>query len=298
MKLKDLEKNIFQINNDIKFDVNELYSNYGEVNIYDLLKGNIEKNIFYKNIKIKPVESYWERDLNSFYSLKNKEITEVYYNFYFTLINSLDEVEKESLLDISLNKEDKRFAIILLKNPKIRLNEKQFNFIFFPKDSGMFSLKETLIENKNINLSPKQINEGLLKWDNGLNLTYAKRGESCIFKETIDTLLNDSSLSSQNVLIELLKHKNLILNHTQIESLLTHDNFKIKAECAKNYQLPFTKKQIKRGLNDEGFEEDGFDDSYCGYYPSDIVNNFLENPNITIPEKEIESIIFGYNTVI
>lgn len=156
MKLKKLDKNIFQINNDIQFDVNELYSNYSEVNIYDLLKENIEKNIFYKNINIKPVESYWERNINSFYSLKNKEITEVYYNFYFTLINSLEEVEKESLLDISLNKEDKRFAIILLKNPKIRLNEKQFNFIFFPKDSTMFSLKETLIENKNINLSPKK----------------------------------------------------------------------------------------------------------------------------------------------
>ena len=138
MKLKNIKKNIFQINNDIKFDVNELYSNYGEVNIYDLLKGNIEKNIFYKNIKIKPVESYWERDLNSFYSLKNKEITEVYYNFYFTLINSLDEVEKESLLDISLNKEDKRFAIILLKNPKIRLNENNSISFFFQKILACF----------------------------------------------------------------------------------------------------------------------------------------------------------------
>lgn len=299
MKLKELNQDIFQINKEINFDVSPLYFDYAEKEIYELLKQNIlTPGILHKGINIKPANENIGWKINEFLYMKNNEVTENYYHFFLTLINSVSELEKQNLLDLALEQSDKRFAAILLKNPQIKLTEKQFDSIFNNKSPDNFPLREVLIENKNIPLSVEQINQGLLIWDSGLNMVYAKRGDNCITKDTIDSLINETNPDpywNDEVLVELLKNHDNHFTADQIESFLSNDNFKLKVECARNYNLPFTKEQIIRGINDEGFEYDAYDNTYEDYNPSDVILAFLYNPNITLPKEEINNILYGYD---
>jgi hypothetical protein len=296
MKLKELPQTIFQKHKDINFDVSKLYFDYEEKEIYDLLKQNIlTADIFHHRIKVGPSNNMgWLN--NSFSSVKSEEIGESYANFYYTLINSLSELEKQTLLDIALQQPNKFFARTLINNSDVKLTEEQFNTIFNSKEPRNFPLKEALIENKNIPLSDKQINEGLLVYGSGLNVLYAKRAGNQVSKETIDILINESNEDScfnEDVLVELLKNQSTHFNKEQIQYCLDSDNFKLRAECARNYNLHFTEDQIKQGLKDEGFEYNGYDDTYEDYNEFDVVTAFMNNPNIILPKESIDEIIFG-----
>lgn len=296
MKLKHIDPEVFQMNKNINFDVSPLYFDYGDKEIYDLLKQNIVQEIFSNKIKVTFKSNYYSHT-------KHEEQKQNYYHFCFKLINSLTSLEQENLFDFVLSQPNKYFGKIMLENPEVKLTKDQFNKIFYPLINVDYHnyghiLKIALVGNKNIALTEEQVNEGVLKWDSGLCDIFAQRGEKCIHSRTIDILINNENkegLSNDRVLIELLKHKNLDLNHEQIELLLTHDDFRVKAECARNYQLNFTEEQIQRGLNDEGFEYDGYDDTYSDYNPSDVVNAFLQNPNIKLSKDEVNNIVGGYN---
>lgn len=303
MQLKQLDPQVFQHNKEINFDVSQLYFDYGDKEVFDLLKQNAINAILVDKIKALPTASYWQNDLVNFRYRKNDEINANYYHFYFTLINTLSKNEKEELFDFSLEQSNKNFVRIMLKNPEVVLTKNQFDKIFYHVHDTEYhhhfhSLKQALVENKNIPLTEEQINEGVLKWDSGLNTIFAQRGDNRITTDTIEVLINETNEDScfnEKVLIELLKNKNLQFTDDQIEYFLTHDDFRIRAECARNYQLSFTKKQIQRGLDDEGFEYDGYDDTYNDYDPSDVINAFLQNPNIKISKKEVNSLLQGYN---
>lgn len=300
MKLKELEQNVFQHNKEINFDVSQLYFDYGDKEIYDLLKQNVTNHIILNKVKALPTATYWS-DINNFRYVKNQEIIDNYNHMYFTLINSLTENEQKSLMDYSLAEKEKNFAKIMLENPEVKLTEEQFNTVINMTNqvsNWCYTLRKALIENKNIPLTAEQVNEGVLKWDGGLNISFASRSDNRITKETIDILINDQNEDScfnDQTLVALLKNKNLQLTEEQIEFFLSHDDFRLRAECARNYQLSFTKDQIKRGLDDEGFEYDGYDDTYSDYDPSDVINAFLQNPNIKITKKEVNSLLQGYN---
>jgi hypothetical protein len=195
-----------------------------------------------------------------------------------------------------LQQPNKFFARTLINNSDVKLTEEQFNTIFNSKEPRNFPLKEALIENKNIPLSDKQINEGLLVYGSGLNILYAKRAGNQVSKETIDILINESNEDScfnEDVLGELLKNHSTHFNKEQIQHFLDSDNFKLRAECARNYNLHFTEDQIKQGLKDEGFEYNGYDDTYEDYNEFDVVTAFMNNPNIILPKESIDEIIFG-----
>ena len=131
MKLKELNPNIFQINKEINFDVSALYFDYADKDIYELLIQNIlTPGILHKRVNIKPANENIGWRTNEFLYMKNQEVTENYYHLFFTLINSVSELEKQNLLDLALKQSDKRFAAVLLKNPKVKLTEKQFEIIF------------------------------------------------------------------------------------------------------------------------------------------------------------------------
>lgn len=296
MKLKEIKPEIFQNQKEVDFNVSALYFDYEDKEIYDILKQNIlNPGIINQKIKVESVHKHINWKNNEFLSLKHKEVQDNYYHFYYTLINSLTDLEKQTLLDIALEQRDKRFAALMIKNPQVKLTTQQFHSIFDNKSSENFALREVLIENKNIPLSVEQVNEGLLKWDSGLNQSYAQRGDSFILKKTIDTLINKTNQEghwNESVLVELLKNQNLHFDEFQINYFLTSDNFILRAECARNHHLQFTKEQIKNGLNDEGFEREAYDDRYNDYYPSDVAVAFITNPNIKIEEEDINEILY------
>lgn len=298
MKLKEINPSVFQHNKDINYDVSKLYESYADKEIYELLKENMNQNILFDKIDVKPTANYWTG--NNFKYVKGKEINENHEHFYYTLLNSLTESEKQTLLQEELDKspEKRRFAEILVKNEQVKLTQEQFDMIFNEKHPYAHSLKGAMIDNKNIPFTESQINEGLLNWDSGLSINYAKRGDTRITHETIEALIhesNEASYHNEDVLVELLKHKNLKFTPEQIEFFLTNDNFMLRAECARNYQLSFTKNQIKRGLEDEGFEYEAYDDTYADYNPSDVVNAFMNNPKIKLSKEATNNIVYGYN---
>ena len=60
---------------------------------------------------------------------------------------------------------------------------------------------------------------------------YAKRGDNCVTKETIDSLINETnqdSYSNEEILVELLKNHDNHFTAEQIEYFLSSDNFKLK----------------------------------------------------------------------
>lgn len=300
MKLNQINQAVFQIDKQINFDVSQLYFDYGDKEIYDLLKQNISNYIILNKVKALPTDSYWT-NISRFQDVKHKEIGHNYNHMYFTLINNLTEEEQKSLMDYSLSQKEKPFVEIMLKNPEVKLTEEQFNTIFNMTNQisdWCYTLRKALIENQNIPLTKEQINEGVLKWDGGLNLAFARRTDDLFTTETINILMNDENEDScfnDDTLVALLQNKKLQLTPEQIEFFLTHDDFRIKTECARNYQLKFTPEQIERGLNDEGFEYDGYDDTYQNYNSSDVVNAFLHNPQIKLPQTEVNNIVRGYN---
>lgn len=263
MKIKDLDEKKFQIEKKVNFDISLLKFEYGEKEIFDVLKQNVlTPGYLNKCIKATPTNNH--QSLIDFNYYQRNEINNCYYNFYYTLMNSVSNSEKEFLLDLALEQKDLRFASALISNPEVKLSEKQFNLIYNNKSHDLFNLKETLIKNKNIPLSMEQINEGLLDFESRLAETIAQRGESCILKKTIDELINSDYYLSEDILVEILKHQNVHFDEYQIKFCLESDNFFLKLACAKNYSFPFTKKQILQGLEDEGFERDLYDDKYDG----------------------------------
>lgn len=295
MKLKELDPNVFQKYKEINFDVSKLYFDYEEKEIYSLLKQNIlTTNFLYNGIDIhlNNEKNSWES--TGFSNTDREKIDDNYGHFFFTLANSLSEIEKQSILDLAIEK-NKHFAAILLENPEVKLTETQFNNIF-NNQSNNYNLKKKIIQNKSIPLTVEQINDGLLNGDSDLNVIFAERAESCVTKETINALMNETNSSTyrnEDVLEALLKNKNLHFDEIQIDWFLHHDNFKLRVECALNYNLPFTERQIQKGLNDEGFEYEMYDDTYNDYSPKDVIFAFLSNPNVTIPKQEIDSIIYS-----
>ena len=177
MKIKDLDEKSFQIEQKVNFDISLLKFEYGEKEIFDVLKQNIfTPGYFNKCIKATPTNNY--QSLSDFSIFQRNEIDNCYYNFYYTLMNSVSSSEKEFLLDLALEQKDLRFASALISNPEVKLSEKQFNLIYNNKSHEFFPLKEALIKNKNIPLSMEQVNEGLLDFESRLAETVAKRGES------------------------------------------------------------------------------------------------------------------------
>lgn len=300
MKLKEIDKDIFQIDKDIHFDVSDLYFDYGDKEIYDLLKQNSISHFIIEKIKVKPSISYMYQSKFSYH--KHNDIKNNYNHFYFILINNLTPAEQTSLFNFCMSQKERSFALTMLKNPEVKLNTEQFDKIFnleLGKDYYAYDLKKALIENKNICLTEEQINQGLINYDDGLNCSYAVRGESCIRLETIDTLLCMKEMYSNDTLIQLLENKNLQLNQHQVEKLLTHERFDVKVACAQNYQLPFTEEQIIRGLHDEGYDDcDGYGTPFDDYNQDSVVSAFLNNPNIKIPSAEITNMLKGKNNYI
>ena len=174
----------------------------------------------------------------------------------------------------------------------MELTKEQFVELLETENYNM-TLKEKLIENVNIKLTEEQLNEGLLNAPYGLDLIYAKRGDSRITEKTIDAIINKSrdSLSSERVLIQLLKNKNLVFNSEQIDYFLTSDNFRLRVECARNHQLIFSDEQVKYSLENNNFDWEDFADDEL-YSESDLIEAFLENPNIKLADEIVNTIIF------
>jgi hypothetical protein len=210
--------------------------------VYELLKSYVEDISSFKGLV--------EVKANHQYNVSYEHIDNSYYNVFHVLLNTLSEKEKEYLLDVALESNE-RAATIFLKNPEVKLTPAQFNTVFNNKHHSRHSIRKAVIGNKNIPLSMEQVNEGLLKWDDGLNIVYAQRGHSCVLKKTIDILINETNSDScfnEDVLEELLKNKNLHFDEMQIKHFLNSDNFILRAECARNYNIPFTPEQIIQGL--------------------------------------------------
>jgi hypothetical protein len=190
---------------------------------------------------------------------------------------------------MSFGQENKRIANIFLTNPKIKLSQEQFNKVFNSKD---VQLKISLISNNSIPFSIEQINDGILD-KNEMSLAYAKRHGTNIYTKTIDGLIEDDSYSGENILLELLKNNNINIKFTskQIDLFLESNNFELRVAVAKNYNIQFNENQIIKGLNDKGFEYEAYDNSYDGFSKSDVIEAFLENPNIIISKNEISNII-------
>lgn len=293
MKLNELNPLDFNKEKNIKFDVTSLFFHYGDKEIYELLR----ENIYNHGFLLKHTRLSYEND-----SKNNNEkiINDCYYNFYYLLINSLNKKEKETILDLALEQRDMRFTAILLSNPEVSLTEQQFENIFNYKNNKpdeaykYRQLKEFLILNKNIHLTDEQLRNGLLNFDYGLNKAFAKRLSPNIPSDIIDLLIKNDVHDLDEILIDVLEHKEVVFSEKQIDYCLNHSNFLLRLACSKNYHFNFTKEQIIKGLQDEGFDNsDEYEIVDCrelGIEESDVIFNFIENKNIKIPEDFISSL--------
>lgn len=286
MKLNNIEQEIFKGYPNVNVDLDRLYAKFGDSEISDVLKTYVRNPISVSDlIRIDSKKSYGDY----------KEKRKAYNNVLYTLFNTLDETQQEHIVNLVLEG-DKTVMNIFLSNPQIKLNENQFELLFNHED---FNVRKALIENKNIPISIDRINAGLLNYDGRLNISYAKRGDSGILKKTIDALINDTnedSFSNEAVLQELLKNKHIHFDEIQVQHFLDSDNFILRAECARNHNIEFTPEQIEKGLDDEGFEYERYDDTYNDYNPTDVKVAFLNNPNVKIPHHAIQSILYGYKS--
>lgn len=292
MKLNELNKLDFNINDDISIDVSSLYFHYGEKEIFDILK----QNVYSHGYLLKLTRTSYKNDESKY---TEEQIESHYFNFYFLLINTLSEKEKEELLNLALNTPDIRFAAILISNPQVSLTETQFDSIFNSKNryrepkqaSNYRVLKEYLILNKNIPLTEEQFFNGLLNFDYGLNNIFSQR-DQVVPTHIIDKLIEQDDCHLDDILINILNRKQTIFTKEQIDYCL-NGGFLLRLACAKNYQFNFTEEQIIKGLNDSGFEydEDGHSEIFYedfDYHGNEVQTAFFENPNIKIPEKYID----------
>lgn len=293
MKLKELNQLNFNKSDDITLDVSSLYFHYAEKEIYDLLK----ENVYNHGYLLKLTRTFYKKDESKYTS---QQIEDHYYNFYFLLINTLNEKEKQELLDLSLTTVDIRFAAILISNPEVVLTEYQFDAIF--NINGKYrdqnqaykyrTLKEYLILNNNIKLTDEQYHNGLLNFDYGLNLIFSQRNQF-VPSHIIDQLIQFEEFNLEDILINILNRKQTMFSEKQIDYCL-NGCFLLRLACALNYQFNFTAEQILKGLNDTGFmyndynESEFYDDTdYQGW---DVQIAFLENTNAKIPQEYIDLI--------
>lgn len=290
MKLMALPKEFFQIEEKVDFNVDLLYSKYGHVEIFDLLKQNISNiGIILSEIKVNPKSDRYSHEFNAFCK---QEIENCYYGFIYTLVNSTTLLEQKKLLDLALEQPDLRFAAILLSNPKIQLTKEEVKQLL-DSSSVNVSLKEKIIENVNIQITQEQLNNGILNSGYGFDVLYAARCDNRVLETTIEKLISRNSISSEKVLIQLLKNKNLIFNESQVNYFMTSDNLALRVECARNYQLKFSEEHIQNGFECSGFEEDDFDSYEESYTDSQLVEAFLGNPHIVLNDELINNIIFN-----
>lgn len=299
MKLKELNQLNFNQSEDITIDVSSLYFHYAEKEIYDLLK----ENAYNHGYLLKLTRTSYKKDESKYTS---QQIEEHYYNFYFLLINTLTEKEKQELLDLALTTVDIRFAAILLSNPKISLTETQFDAIFningkYREQNQAYkyrTLKEYLILNNNIPLTEEQYHNGLLNFDYGLNLIFSQRNQ-VVPSHIIDQLIQVEESNLEDILINILNRKQTMFTEKQIDYCL-NGSFLLRLSCALNYQFNFTEEQIIKGLNDTGFEYFDYGDSEVSnedidYNGSEVEIAFLENTNIKIPQEYIDLIFSDSN---
>lgn len=280
MKINELEQSQFNTPN-VTMDTSKLYFQYGEREIYDILRHYIDNPGFFGDLindKTGHNVSWDDRD-------------NAYYNFMYILINTLSEAQKSYLLDVALDEPNYYAAEVFLKNPQIKITPEQFEKAYNgdTKEQKSLQLKKAVVSNPSIPLTSEHLHDGLLNEDYFLKPAYAKRHDKNISQETLDAIFSDDM--HEIVAVQLLKNPYINFSSQHIESALNSENFEIRLLMARNYHLPFTPAQIEKGLQDEGFEYDIYDDSYNEYSPNDVKKAFIKNPNIVLPAEQLKELM-------
>jgi hypothetical protein len=276
MKLNNFKPQDFQKDEDIYLKTDLLFLNYAEKNIIEILQDMIDNPEF---IKIN-LEFINKKDNNSL----NYKKRDVFTNFCNQLISSVNKEEKIKLLNDAIEK-GSFLASILISHPDIEVEESKIDKILKSRKEDLII---ALFQNKKIPLSNQLINDGLFNFSLVEFCIDRIDSPNMINKSTLTELVNDYH---NDIIIKLLDRDLINIDNELMDKFLNSDDFFLRLKCSTMYDFKFTKKQILKGLNDEGFEYEAYDYKYDKFNPSDIIYNFIKNINIKIPAEFISDVI-------
>lgn len=304
MKIKELENVNFNINEDINIDVSLILFDYAEKEINELLTQYVKTPVIFQN-KLK-ITSLKKLDYVDEFKLS----TEVINNFYHVLFNNLkeDEDEKENLINLCIEN-NRVFMSVLLSNPNIKLNDKQFEKIFNIDIKELFNphnnyshkeitflidMKLNLIENDNIFISNEKIYNDFFEKDSRFRKAYSKRTGISMVPNLVDKLMNDENIYVDDLLENILQDKNLQLSEKQVDTILNEYGFIERYYLSLNMNINYTDEQIIKGILDDGFSESEYESEiYVGenFNSEDVSYNFLNNKKVLMNETIINGIL-------
>lgn len=302
MKIKELENVNFNIHEEIDIDVSLILFDYADKEINELLIQYVKTPVMFQN-KLK-ITSLKKLDYVDEFKLS----TEVINNFYYVLFNNLNEDEKENLIDLCIEN-NKVFMSVLLSNPDIKLNNKQFEKIFnidikelfnphnnysHKESAFLINMKLSLIENDNIFISNEKIYNDFFEKNSRFRTAYSKRTGISMVPNLVDKLMNDEDIYIDNLIENILQDKKLKLNENQIDTILNEYGFKERYYLSLNMNINYTDEQIIKGVLDDGFSESEYENEiYIGenFNSEDVSNNFLNNNKIVMNETIINGIL-------